>query len=108
MIGDCEWQPCDDDVRKSVARHVHAHPKTVRPKKNTAWCRLEFFEQTPARHTSTLNQKIHLFLHEKFLHSRRNLLHTAVTGEKDKGASIGFFDKMTDPIRHRFVALRIA
>src|SRR5205814_9514164 len=56
MIGHRERQPRDDHIRERVARHIHAHPKTVRPEKNAARRRPELLEQFPARRALPLHE----------------------------------------------------
>ena len=54
MIRDCKWEPCDDDIGECLARHVHAHPKTVCPEEHAARRRLELLQEQAARRAFAL------------------------------------------------------
>src|SRR5438045_9346443 len=78
-----EGQSRDDDIRERLARNVDAHPKTIGPEKDTPRRRLELLEQFPAWRALALHEKIHPVPGKERFHFRGELLHSAITREKD-------------------------
>jgi hypothetical protein len=102
MIGDGEGQPRDDDIRKRITGHVHAHPKTIGPEENAARRCSKLFEQFSPRRTLPLDEQIHPAPSKERLHLFGELLHSAIAREKNKGASVRFRHEMLDPMRECF------
>ena len=68
------------------------------PKSTLRGGRFELFEQLPARRALALHEQVHSVLGEEIFHLRRDLLHAAIAGEKNKRASFRFLDEMRDPL----------
>src|SRR6266436_3042795 len=103
MIWHSERQPGDNHIGKRLARNIHTHPETVRPKEHAAWRGLELLEQPAARGAAALQKKVHFLVCEKFPHLNSHLLHTTIICKKNKGASLRLLDKMSDPILECFL-----
>src|SRR6267143_6999728 len=98
MVRHGEWQARDDHVRERFARNIDTAPKTIRTEEHAARRGFELFEQFAAWRAAPLHEKVHFLRHEKFLHLRGDLLHVAIARKKNKGAALGFLDKMCDPM----------
>src|SRR5690242_683960 len=98
MIRHSKGQARDDYIRESLAQYVHAHPKTVRPEKDTARGSLELLEQPAAWSARTLHQQIHLRARKETCHAGCYLLHPAVARKQNERASVRFFEKVRDPL----------
>src|SRR4030081_1490686 len=103
MIRHRKRQPRDDDVRQRLARNINAHPKAVRPKQNASRRSLELLEQFSPRGAPALHQQIHFFVDEKLLQARHDLLHSAITREKNEGAPRSLLYKMRTPGGKRLI-----
>src|SRR4030095_2658575 len=82
--------------------------KTFRPEEHAAGRRLELLQELAARRALALYEQIHFLPSEKAFHLERQLLHRPITGEKNKGASLGVFDKARHPFRTRGAVASVA
>src|SRR5207249_12241237 len=89
----------NSDIRYRGARHISPRPNSIRAEKHAPRRSSKLYEQSAARRTLTLHEQVHLPGNKEIVHFLCQLLHRAMTGKEDEGASVGFFDKARDPVR---------
>ena len=98
MVRSGKGQACDDDIRKCLAWHVHAGPKTGNPKENAMRIIFELLHHSLGRHSSALNKQLPTLFLKVIFQCLRDRAHRLVTREKNKSPGFTFFGKMPDPL----------